>query len=460
MSEECGRSRKRFSQRIHFPIYLVLLLICISFFICCANPERNNNKKKIVVLVEDRLAISLQDSLQQYVADLEKEGFRAMIKKDITARTRPAEIRIFLQQEHKKDGNLAGAFLVGNIPAILFNEKKSQGDVYRHDHLCDFYYMDLDGIWEDSDGNGVYDTHTDFKVHFINRINQLINKTIHITWNCRSPEIWVSRLRADTLPSLGNEVELLKTYFAKNHVYRTGGMSLPPRRSFVVAPGIDVMRSGWGARPNKLYTDVAIVQCQDNSSAALRSFLGSTSGYEWGVINVFSGPAIHHFDYFEGGGFDPSWWNTKKGKERINAYSDDNHRPHDVTSQDIQSIRPNTLFYHLLTSEVGRHDRDGYLAGAYIFSGSGLAVIAGTQHSGSVGVPILYDYLASGKNIGEAWKDSIRWSIEHSGEQMEVYWCDRKEFWTEGKDPYKAVLIGDGTLHLPAGENHSGKNNR
>jgi hypothetical protein len=72
---------------------------------------------------------------------------------------------------------------------------------------------------------------------------------------------------------LGNEVELLKTYFAKNHVYRTGGMSLPPRRSFVVAPGIDVMRSGWGARPNKLYTDMAIVQCQGNSSAAIRSFL-------------------------------------------------------------------------------------------------------------------------------------------------------------------------------------------
>jgi hypothetical protein len=147
--------------------------------------------------------------------------------------------------------------------------------------------------------------------------------------------------------------------------------------------------------------------------------------------------------------------NTKR-KERINAYSDDNHKPHDVTSgysihqaeNIILSSSPEDVMTGTVTLQV------------LIFSGSGLGAIAGTQHSGSVGVPILYDYLASGKNIGEAWKDSIRWSIEHSGEQMEVYWCDRKEFWTEGKDPYKAVLIGDGTLHLPAGENHSGKNNR
>jgi hypothetical protein len=391
---------------------------------------------------------------------LDNEGYRTITRSDIAASTSPAEIRRILQKEYKNDGNLAGALLVGNIPAILFNEKKNQGDPYRHDHLCDFFYMDLDGNWEDIDGNGTYDTHTDFKVNFINRIMNVIDKKFHVRWNFRTPEIWISRLRADTLPSMGDEAELLINYFAKNHAYRVGEMPLPPRRSFVVAPGIDVLKSGWGARPNKLYADVATVQCQDNTSAALRSFLGSTSGYEWGIINVFSGPGIHHFDYFEGGGFDPSWWNSQKGKEQINAYSEENHKPHDVTSKDIQSIVPKTLFYHLLTSEVGRHDRGGYLAGSYIFSGSGLAAIAGTQHSGSIGAPILYDFLASGKNIGEAWKEAIRWSIEHSGEKMEVYWCDRKESWTEGKDPYKAVLIGDGTLRLPDGKNHSGNDNR
>jgi len=454
VSEEYGGLRKQFSQWNYFKILLSLYLLGSVVMTGCTNPYRDDNKK-IIVLLEDRLSIPLRDGVQKYVADLEKEGYRAITRNDISARTSPEEIRSLLQKEYEKDGGLAGALLVGNIPAMLFNEKDIQGDPYRHDHLCDLFYMDLDGFWEDSDGNGVYDTHRDIKIHFINRIMRLINEKVHVLGNYRSPEIWVSRIRADTLPSLGNEIELLKTYFAKNHAYRTGKMPLPPRRSFVVAPGIDIMKSGWGARPNKLYTDVSIVQCRDNTSAELRKFLNSTSGYEWGIINVFSGPGVHHFDYFEGGGFDPSWWKTNDGKEKINAYSDENHKPYDVTSREIHSIMPKTLFYHLLTSEVGRHYKDGYLAGAYIFSGSGLAAIAGTQHSGSVGVPILYEYLASGKNIGESWKDAIRWSIEHSGEQIEVYWCDRTELWTEGKDPYKAVLIGDGTLKIPDGEYRS-----
>ena len=69
-----------------------------------------------------------------------------------------------------------------------------------------------------------------------------------------------------------------------------------------------------GAGPNKLYDDVAIVQCQDNTSAALRRFLGSTSGYELGIINVFSGPSIHHFDYFEGGGLISPGGKREKGR--------------------------------------------------------------------------------------------------------------------------------------------------
>jgi len=460
MPERYGKLPKKTFNSIYFIIFIVFCLVGISINVGCSRPDNSNGKKSIIVFVEDRLSNLIRDSINQYMADLQKEGYGTILKNDISAKTSPSDIRLFLRKEYRKKSNIAGALLVGNIPAIVFNEKIIQGDPYRHDHLCDFYYMDLDGFWEDSDGNGVYDTHRDFKIHSINRIMKAINKRLHLWGNYRSPEIWVSRVRAETLPSLGNEVELLKNYFSKNHAYRVGEMPLPPRRSFVVAPGIDVMKSGWGARPNKLYDDVAIVQCQDNTSAALRRFLGSTSGYEWGIINVFSGPSIHHFDYFEGGGFDPSWWETRKGKEQINAYSDENHKPYDVTSRDIQSIRPKTLFYHLLTSEVGRHDKNGYLAGTYIFSGSGLAAIAGTQHSGSVGVPILYDSLASGKDIGDAWKDAIRWSIEHSGEQMEVYWCDRKEFWIEGKDPYKAVLIGDGTLKLPDGKHPSRTNHR
>jgi len=224
-------------------------------------------------------------------------------------------------------------------------------------------------------------------------------------------------------------------------------MVLPPNRAFVVA-SIDVFKSGWGARPKEIYTDVASVQSRNNSSDSLKKFLASIDGYEWGVINVFSGPRIHHFDYLEGSSFDPAWWNTKEGRGLIAKYSDE-IMPNDVSWLDVKAVKPKVLFYHLLSSETGRHDCTDYLAGTYIFTGLGLVAIAGTQHSGSIGVPALYESLASGKIIGEAWKDALNWSIEHSGEKITVYWLDQKNTSVEGKDPYKAVLIGDGTLKLP-----------
>lgn len=52
---------------------------------------------------------------------------------------------------------------------------------------------------------------------------------------------------------------------------------------------------------------------------------------------------------------------------------------------------PRVLFYHILTSEVRRHNHVDYLAGAYVFTGLGLTAIAGTEDSGSVGAPIFYE---------------------------------------------------------------------
>jgi hypothetical protein len=91
----------------------------------------------------------------------------------------------------------------------------------------------------------------------------------------------------------------------------------------------------------------------------------------------------------------------------------------------------------------------GYLAGAYLFFGRGLVVIAGTQHSGAIGVPVLYDYLAEGQRLGDAWRRAIDWSLENAGETLVLQWCDSEEPWDPSADPYKAVLLGDGTLRLP-----------
>ena len=387
----------------------------------------------------------LMDSwIQRYKSDLENEGYDVKIHCSIGSNTPPYKIRELLQSEYEKSVNLSGAVFVGNIPAPLYNEKRDQGDPYWHDYLADFYYMDLDGIWEDRDNNGVLDEHKDTG----NKLWDKVRKKLNLG-DKRTPEIWVSRIRADKLTSLGDEISLLKKYFEKNHNYRIGKLDLPKRRAFVVASGVNVLKSDWGAYPSKIYSEVDVVQFQAKLADTLRKFLNSELGYEWGIINAFSGPRIHHFSHFNEG-INPDWWKSREGKQQIVKYSDEISDSNDFSWLDVKYIQPKVLFYHILSSEVGRHDYTDYLAGMYIFRGLGLAAIAGTQHSGSVGVPMLYDGLAHGKSIGEAWKESLVWLVEHSDDKIIIlYFPNEKEILTAGKSNYKAVLIGDGTLKLP-----------
>jgi len=402
------------------------------------------NQQRIIVIIEDRLAESLDQSLSQYKEDLENEGYSVKINTNINYTTSSAEIRKVLQNDYNDNQNLIGAVFIGSIAAPLFNYKKDQGDPYWHDYLTDFYYMDLDGIWEDTDNNGIYDLHKDTSNEFWNKVRRKLS-----LGDNRTPEIWVSRIRADKLISLGDEIELLKKYFQKNHDYRTGGLILPPKKAFVISAGVNVSKSDWGAYPEKIYSEIDSEIFHDSLGISLKSFLSSETGYEWGVINVFSGPRIHHFSHFNSE-INPDWWKSKEGRQKIALYSDKVNHSNDVSWNDIKAIQPKVLFYHLLTSEVGRHDYNDYLGGIYVFSGLGLAAIAGTQHSGSVGSKFLYDNLADGKSIGQSWKEALVWLVEHADDRISIfYYPDSEEKLKAGKSNYKAVLLGDGTLKLP-----------
>ncbi len=424
-------------------IFLLIATFSSLFVFVNCSDDSIQREREIMVLVESRLISSLDSALEQYETDLKSEGYKVKIESGLTSSTLPTEIKKILQNEYEENENLIGAVFIGNIQAPLFNDFNRQGDPYWHNYLADFYYMDLNGVWEDYDNNGVYDQHKYSETKVINWIQKKLN-----IGDPLKPEIWVSRIKADNLASLGNEIELLKSYFEKNHNYRTGKMELPPKRAFVVADGVKVFKSGWGARPDLLYTDINIVQCEDYPSDSLRKFLSSEEGYEWGVVNVFSGPRIHHFDYMRNP-FNPEWWSTRESKKNIVAYSDTIHQPYDISWIDIKNLEPDVLFYHLLSSETGRFDVPDYLAGSYIFSGSGLVAIAGTQHSGAVGVPVFYESLAAGKTFGESWKNALSYLIENKGNEITIYWCDQETTEPEGASVYKAVLIGDGTLKIP-----------
>ncbi len=422
--------------------YLKLIFLSSLLWSCSENTTNDTNT--IMLVIENRLAEPLKNTIEVFKSDLENDGYNVIINDNISDTTSYKEIRKILQKSYENDQSLSGAIFIGNITAPLFNRIKDEGDPYWHNYLADFYYMDLDGLWEDTDNDGILDKHKDTNIEIWNKIRRKLNLN-----DSRVPEIWVSRIRADKLTELGDEIVLLKEYFRKNHEYRTGKMSLPPHRAFTVSAGVNLSKSDWGAYPEKLYSDIDSVSYLPTLGDTLRKFLSSEEGYEWGVINVFSGPRIHHFSHF----FDeinPDWWKSKDGRQLIANYSDKINSSNDVSWKDIKSIQPKVLFYHLLTSEVGRHNFKDYLGGMYIFSGSGLAAIAGTQHSGSVGSSLLYDYLAEGNTIGQSWKKALVWLVNHSEDRISIFYYPNSEQKTNaGNSNYKAVLLGDGTLKLP-----------
>lgn len=431
------------SARIPFAVLLCLFGLGLGG---CRMAEQQG---VIQIIVEKRLASPLRPSLDQFTSDLRAEGYTVSLDDTLDASVSPEAIRATLIGRRMQAPSLRGVILVGEFAAPLFNKLEREGDPYWHDHLVDLYYMDLDGAWRDRDGDGVLDEHTSFSGGLFQRlISQLVDR-LPLGLDRRGPEIWLSRIRAGTLTMLGDELKLYRDYFARNHAYRTGTGPMIPPRAFVVSGGATLTESSWGARPDKLYSEVSISECESSASEALRARLADRKGWALGVIGSFSGPQVHKFHSLEGGGFDSSWFDSREGKELIAQYSMLEHKPWDVASPEIARLSPKVFFYQVLSSETGRHDQQGYLGGAYLFFGSGLAVIAGTQHSGAIGVPILYDFLAESLPVGEAWRRAIQWSQDNPGKTLTFKWCDREESWDPSADPYKAVLLGDGTLHLP-----------
>jgi hypothetical protein len=403
------------------------------------------------LIVEARLSEPLAASLQQFQDDLRTAGFVVSVDSSLDASATPAMIRAKLQERWAESDDLDGAILIGEFAAPLYNVPGNQGDYYWHDHLADLYYMDIDGYWIDADGNGVFDDHRPVSgTGVLSKAVSWLVKHVPLGLDSRGPEFWVSRLRAGTLAPLGDELTLYRDYFARNHAYRTGDRATLPKRAFILSGGSYFTSSGWGARPARLYNDVAVTECTPDASATLRKYLADPKGWSLGVVGSFSGPQVHKFDNLEGKGFNQRWFKTAEGRRLIAEWSLLEHKPHDVASPEVARLKPNVLFYQILSSETGRHDVPGYLGGAYLFFGSGLAAIAGTQHSGAMGVPVLYDRLEAGDSFGNAWRHALQWSLDHPGLTLTLKWCKGQDPWDPSVDPYKAVLLGDGTLHLPS----------
>ncbi len=158
----------------------------------------SSESSSIAILVEEHLYNFIKDNLQQYISDLEKEGYSVVLQ--TLEGGSPVDVKSWVKTQY--ENGCEGIVFIGDIPAAW---AEVSGSVFP----CDLFYMDLDGDWEDKDGDGVYESHTAGNGDM-------------------APEVYIGRLYASTL-KYDSEVNMINDYLEKIHLYRTGKLTQPWR---------------------------------------------------------------------------------------------------------------------------------------------------------------------------------------------------------------------------------------
>jgi len=319
-------------------------------------------------MVKDILYWPLEDRLLRWKQDKERLGAEVLVKR--VSDESPSVIRSFL----KNITDLVGCLMVGDIPYVEFEwtysdiDGKQQYDRFPSDH----YFMDLNGDWIDSDRNGIYD--------------KILGEM--------GPEIWVGRLKASNL--YGNEIDILKRYFDKNHDYLTGALTMPSRALLYVdesTPGAqdDVTNYYTGALAlkteeslSRLYPEVVVVRSPryTNSTDYLARL---REPWNLARLIVHSGGFGHHFIY------DGQW----DGK---------------VYPLDIRNVDPKCFFYLITSCNNFDYRKRDYMGAWYVFGTYGLLAIGDSSvRDILVVLPEIFFYTLKDDCFGNAY---LRWARE------------------------------------------------
>jgi hypothetical protein len=315
--------------------------------------ESNNIRSDILrpsfmyVLVSELIYSDIQSRLERYANDVESSSGLEVYVHTISIGTSSTVIRAMLQSAEK---GLVGCLMVGDIAAAWY---EYEDEIFP----MDFFYMDLDGNWIDSDHDGKYDGRSgDFTM-----------------------EIWVARLKGFTWQ--------INDYFDRNHAYRMGNFSFPERALLYVDDDWRGTKEFDGIK--KLYYNCTFVH--DNATTCRTDYSNRLSK-GWSLVHVmchgWSGGHIFHVP-------DP----TGKSIPEKNP----------VYAKDYESLSPPILFYNLFICSAARFTDSPCLGFSCTFSKSGALAVVGTTTPGSMRGEVAYDFynrLSQGKTIGEAFKES------------------------------------------------------
>ncbi|PKK83876.1 MAG: hypothetical protein CVT49_06390 [candidate division Zixibacteria bacterium HGW-Zixibacteria-1] len=337
------------------------------------------------IFVNNSLYPLIQGSLDTYISDLNIDGYEVKLYQ--TSGGTVQNFRQFLIDEYN-DG-MVGYNLIGDFPVPWYETNCWES----YDSFpIDLYYMDLDGIWQDTDANGLFDSHT----------------------GDLGPEVWMGRLTASPMTLYGaTEAGLINNYFAKNHSYRTGQHFLSNRGLAYIDDDWAYWDLEWGGAVGMVYDSMVIIS--DGAATIATDYEHRlTENYESILLCAHSWPNGHSFkigDQWTGG---------------------------DTYVHEVITIDPVAHFYNMFACSNGRYVEYDYMTGWYIFCNShGLASIGSSKTGSMLYFEYFYGPFSQGRTVGEAFYDWFGTIAGWGFPQDDICWF------------YGMTLCGDPTLkHL------------
>ena len=343
------------------------------------------NGSKFCVIVNSSLYGSIQFSLDQYLMDLSGEGYDVEVC--TTSGGTPEDLRSFLQGRYAL--GMEVCLLIGDLPVPWYETECWEARDHE-EFPIDLFYMDLDGIFEDSDSDGLYDSHT----------------------GDVSPEICMGRLTASPLNFDGaNEISLLQNYFNKNHLYRTGQLPLNNRALVYIDDDWVPWSVEWDFDMGGAYCERTFVNDEWTTiDTDYESRL--PQNYEFIQICAHSSPNTHAF-------LTPSGWDGT------------------TSNYEVKTIDPLAFFYNLFACSNARFVETNYMGGWYVFCQTyGLGAIGSAKTGSMLYFGDFYRPFGEGKTIGQAFSDWFSSVAADGFADWEVCWF------------YGMTLIGDPTLTI------------
>lgn len=357
--------------------------------------SEGRNRANFLIIVRDNIYSSLQTSLQTYQDDLSNEGFNSILVSFSGASH--IDLKTIISSYYISHG-IMGAILVGNLPAAWYEyeglDDEGEPNGIWSDFPCELFFADMNGTWTDADNDGKFDLH--------------INGT--------HPEIWISRIKADNLPTIGqSEISLITSYFLRNHQHRTGILQGTNQALLYVdddwqGSGAFFLQSIHNLYPN---TTLVNTSAETNAPDYLDNRLPGT--YEFIQVMAHSSPTGHQF--------------------KVVVDSDTTHGY--VYSSDLPSVA-NSKFYNLFACSNARFTQSNCMGSVYLLGNNYTLNVVGTSKTGSMlEFSEFYNPLAQQQTFGEAYKDW--WAIAINDTQAEY----RDLHWFYGN-----LLLGDCSLRV------------